>query len=279
MSQMNEHDRIAVMAYVDGELPPADAAAFDARLAREPALADAVARERALRTRLQSAYAPVLDEPMPASLLDLLAIPDAAAKAPPVHLAAMPPPPAAANEPLPAGASDAARAALPRAQRWGWPQFGAIAASLVLGVLFGARLSGGQHVPGGDTLALAVAPDGAITAQGALRTALEHDVGGTVLDPNARVGVGLSFRDHARQYCRTFTLDAESSGIACRQPEGWVVAHLEHGRNAPAGEQGGYRTAGSKLSPTLLQAIDAMREGDTLDAAAEKAAQANGWTR
>jgi len=275
MTSMNEHDRLAVMAYVDGELPAADADAFDARLAREPALADAVARERTLRASLQSAYAPVLDEPMPAGLLDLLAIPDAAAKAPPVHLVAAPA--AAANEALPAGASDAARAALPRAQRWGWPQFGAMAASLVLGVLFGARLIGAPHAAGGDTLALGVAPDGAITAQGGLRTALEQDVAGTVLDPNAKVGVGLTFRDHAKQYCRTFTLDGESAGIACRQSGGWVVAHLEHGRNARAGEQGGYRTAASPLSPTLLQAVDAMRDGDTLDAAGEASAKAAGW--
>lgn len=275
MSALNEHDRIAVMAYVDGEMPSEDIARFEPRLALEPALADAVARERALRTRLQSAYAPVLEEPLPAGLLDLLAIPDAAAKAAPLH--AVPGPAPAANEPLPSGANDAARAALPPSRRWAWPQFGAMAASLALGVLFGARLLAPQHATSGDTLALAVAPDGAITAQGALRSALEQDIAGTVLDPNAKVGVGLSFRDHARQYCRTFTLDSASSGIACRQADGWVVAHLEHGRNAREGEQGGYRTAASPLSPTLLQAIDAMRDGDTLDAADETAAKARGW--
>ena len=269
MSALDEHDRIAVMAYVDGEMPPEDVARFEPRLALEPALADAVARERALRARLQSAYAPVLDEPMPAGLLDLLAIPDAAAQAAPSHVAA--------NEPLPTGTNDAARAALPPARRWAWPQFGAMAASLVLGLLVGARLLAPHPAAGGDTLALAVAPDGAITAQGALRDALDQDIAGTVLDPNAKVGVGLTFRDHAKAYCRTFTLDSASSGIACRQADGWVVAHLEHGRNAREGEQGGYRTAASPLSPTLLQAIDAMREGDTLDAAAESAAKARGW--
>jgi len=269
---LTEQDRIAVMAYVDGELPPEDVAAFEPRLALEPALAQAVARERRLRASLQSAYAPVLDEPVPAGLLDLLAIPAAAPAAAPPHPLA-----AAANEPLPDGINDARRAALPHARRWAWPQFGAMAASLVLGVLLGTRALAPHPPAGGDTLALNVAPDGAITAQGALRDALEQDVAGTVLDPNAKVGVGLSFRDHARHYCRTFTLDSASSGIACKQPEGWVVAHLEHGRNAPAGEQGGYRTAASPLSPTLLQAIDAMRAGDTLDAAGEAAAKARGW--
>ncbi len=98
-------------------------------------------------------------------------------------------------------------------------------------------------------------------------------------DPNAKVGVGLTFRNHAGQYCRTFALDSASSGIACKQAEGWVVAQLEHATNARSGEAGGYRTAASPLSPTLLQAIDAMRDGDTLDAAAETAARARGWKR
>ena len=276
MSALNEDDRTAVMAYVDGELPPKDVVAFDARIALEPALAGAVARERALRARLQSAYAPVLDEPMPAGLLDLLAIPDAAAKTPPLHSVMQPAP--AANETLPTGVNDAHRATLPHARRWRWPEWGAMAACLVLGAVFGTRVPAPHPASGnGDTLALDVAPDGAITAQGALRNALEQDVAGTVLDPNAKVGVGLTFRDHAKQYCRTFTLDSSSSGIACKQSDGWVVAHLEHSRNAREGEAGGYRTASSSLSPTLLQAIDAMREGDTLDAPAENAAKARGW--
>ena len=116
MTALTEQDRIAVMAWVDGELPPAERAAFDARLAHEPALASAVARERTLRASLQSAYAPVLDEPVPAGLLDLLAMPDAAA----------------ANDPLPVGANDAHRAALAHARRWHWLEWGTMAASLVL---------------------------------------------------------------------------------------------------------------------------------------------------
>jgi hypothetical protein len=260
-TDLNDDDRLAAMACVDGELAPAALAAFEARLAHEPALAAAVARERRLRARLQSAYAASLDEPVPGALLDLLALP-----AP------------AANEALPAPISDASRARLPHADRWRWTQWSAIAAALVLGIALGT-FGPGTHSAGssGDALALNVAPDGAITAQGALRDALEQRIAGTVLDPNSKVGVGLSFRDHAKQYCRTFTLDSSSSGIACRQPEGWVVAHLEHGRNARAGEAGAYRTAASALSPTLLQAIDAMREGDTLDAPAETAARARHW--
>jgi len=260
MTPLNEHDRIAVMAYVDGELPPEDVALFEPRLALEPALAGAVARERALRARLHSAFAPV-DEPVPAALADLLGLPEATA----------------ANDPLPAGTNDTARATLPHARRWRWPEWATMAACLALGVVLGGRALAPHAAGGGDMLALNVAPDGAITAQGALRDALEQHVGGTVLDPNAKVGVGLTFRNHDRQYCRTFALDSASSGIACKQSEGWVVAQLEHGRNARAGEAGGYRTAASSLSPTLLTAIDAMRDGDTLDAAGEEAAKGKGW--
>lgn len=269
MSALNDHDRIAVMAYVDGELPPEDVLHFEPRLALEPALADAVARERALRARLQSAFTPV-DEPVPAGLLELLSPDHMIDDAPPVRVAA--------NQPLPAGANDAHRAALPHARRWRLPEWSAMAASLVLGVVFGAKLLAPHAGAGGaDTLALNVAPDGAITAQGALRDALEQRVGGTVLDPNAKVGVGLTFRNRAKEYCRTFALDGASSGIACKQPDGWVVAQLEHGKNAREGEAGGYRTAASPLRPALLAAIDAMREGDTLDAAAEESAKARGW--
>ena len=267
MSALNEDDRIAAMAWVDGELPPADRAAFEARLAREPALAQAVARERTLRASLQSAYAPELDEPVPAGLLDLLAMPE------PEPVAT----PAAANDAIAIGGNDAHRATLPHARRWAWPQLGAIAASLALGLLLGSRLLAPHSAAGGDTLALNVANDGSITAQGHLRDALEQRVAGTDLDPNSNVAVGLTFRNHAQQYCRTFTLDNASSGIACRQADGWVVADLERATSAPASAVGAYRTAGSAFSPTLLQAIDSMRDGDTLDAAGETAAKAKGW--
>jgi anti-sigma factor RsiW len=266
MSDLDDTDRLDAMAYVDGELAPADVAAFETRLAHEPALAGAVARERALRASLASAYSPELDEPVPAALLDLLAVPEPAVE------------PVAANDAVAVGANDAYRGALPHALRWRWAEWGAMAACLVLGVMLGARVLAPRAASGGDTLALGVAGDGAVVAQGALRDALEQHVAGIVLDPNSPVGVGLTFRNHAKEYCRTFTLDNASSGIACKQADGWVVANLEHApANAASGNAGAYRTAASPFSPALLQSIDAMRDGDTLDAAAEKAAQAKGW--
>jgi anti-sigma factor RsiW len=258
---MTDDDRVAVMTYVDGEMTPADAAAFDTRLAHEPALAAAVARERTLRLRLQGAFAPVLDEPVPAGLLALL---EGAGEAPAA--------PVAANEPLPAGRNDAPRAALPHARRWRWPEWGAMAACLVLGLVVGTRVLAPS---GGASLALA---GDALTAQGRLRDALEQRTGGGDQTADA-VAVGLSFRDHAHDYCRTFTLAGDGSGIACKRDGTWSVAQLSHDSAASAPAPGAYRTAASPFSPALLQAVDAMRDGDTLDAAAEAAAKARGWQR
>jgi hypothetical protein len=271
MNALTDNDRSAVMAYADGELPAVERTAFEARLAHEPALAAAVERERALRTRLQSAYAPVLDEPVPAPLLDLLAVPDAAPA----------PVPRAANDPVAIGANDAHRAQWPHAQRWRWSPWAAMAACLALGVLFGTRLATpGGGSAGGAALALATGADGTLTAQGPLRVALEQQVGGGGKGPSD-VAVGLSFRNRAQQYCRTFTLAGASSGIACKQDDGWVVARLAHDADAPAASTaqaaGSYRMAASPFSPALLQAVDALREGETLDAAGEAAARAKGW--
>jgi hypothetical protein len=272
MTTMTDDDRLAVMMYVDGEMPADERAGFDARLAQEPALAGAVTREQALRAKVDAAYAPVLGETIPGGLLDLLALPDPQPAATP----------AAANDAVSVGSNDAHRARLPHASRWSWPQWGAMAASLVLGVLLGARaLAPGAVSSGGTSVALATTDSGAITAQGALREALEQRIGGGGDKTASAVAVGLSFRNQASQYCRTFTLAGGSAGIACKQDDGWVVAHLEHATLAPTASAalaaGHYRLAASPFSPGLLQAVDDMREGETLDANAEAAARAKGW--
>ena len=148
--------------------------------------------------------------------------------------------------------------------------------------------------------ALAVDANGGLTAQGRLRDALEQRVAGAQADQDG-VAIGLSFRDRSQQYCRTFSLaDAlpesgaipSSDGIACKEAGQWRIANLERAPAAvvpPAAtsasssaqalgaEALGYRAAASAFSPTLLQAVDALRAGNTLDGAAETAAKAGGW--
>jgi len=64
---MNPDERL--IAYVDGELPAPDRAVFEAEMAADPALAARVAGHRRLSARISGAYAPVLDEPVPAQLI------------------------------------------------------------------------------------------------------------------------------------------------------------------------------------------------------------------
>lgn len=55
-------------AFADGELDPARAAEVAAAVAADPALADEVRAHRALRAQLAAHFAPIMEEPLPASL-------------------------------------------------------------------------------------------------------------------------------------------------------------------------------------------------------------------
>jgi len=99
---MERDERLA--AYVDGELDAADRVAFESELASDPELRRRVERQLTLRRRLQAAFQPVLDEPVPLQLT----------------LAAQP-----ANA---------------RARGWRAPHWAAMAACLAAGVLVGRGL-------------------------------------------------------------------------------------------------------------------------------------------
>ena len=61
-------DEERAMAYADGELDPVAAKRFERLLAQSPDLAEAVRKHRALRTRLESGFAPIAAEPLPAGM-------------------------------------------------------------------------------------------------------------------------------------------------------------------------------------------------------------------
>lgn len=62
-----------LVAYVDGELTPAERERFEAEMAADPTLAGEVARHQALAQRVSAAYAAVLDEAIPPQLLAVAA--------------------------------------------------------------------------------------------------------------------------------------------------------------------------------------------------------------
>jgi anti-sigma factor RsiW len=223
-----------LMAYADGELDPAERAAIEQAMRTDPAIAAAVARHRALRADVAAAFAGILDEPVPARLR----------------------PPA----PAPVVSLDAARE---KRRRWSWPEWGALAATLVVGVL------AGRMVPGSGP---AIAGNGnQVVAQGELASALDRQVGGGKADSAVKVGVSFAARDG--HYCRGFVMGT-SAGLACRAGGQWRIPVLAEAAPEAAG---GYRQAGSALPAAVLDAIDERIAGKPLDAAGEEAARARGW--
>lgn len=244
-----------LMAYVDGELDPPTRAAVDAAIASDPALARRVARQQALRQKLRAAFDGVLDEPVPDRLIVTARNAPAASPATKV------------TELVRARAEKSARLE----RRWSWPQWGAMAASLVLGVLLGQALLR----PPAD--APIVARNGRLVAQDALAEALSNQLAsGQPID--ARVALGLSFRSKSGEYCRTFVLREGQglAGLACREGDAWAVEIVAPGES-PGSAGTDYRMAGAELPLLVLQAVEQRIEGESLDASGEAAALERGW--
>jgi hypothetical protein len=232
-------------AYADGEVDAATRAALEAALATDPELAQRVAHQRALRARVRDAFTPVLDEPLPERLLASVRGDAPAARAGNVVPLRRPPP-----------------------ARWSWPQWGAMAASLVVGVLLGPvllRPSAPLETTGGRVL-----------ASGPLSRALSQQLA-SAQTPGAPVAIGVSFRARNGGYCRTFVLrEAQSlAGLACREGPAWQVVTLAQSEAPGAG--GGYAQAASALPPAVARTLDELIVGEPLDAAAETAARERGW--
>lgn len=249
---MNYSDEV-LMAYVDGELDAPTRAAIDTALedGADAELMQRVHEQRALREQISLAFDPVLDEPMPLRLL--AATRAAAGTAPPSNVVD-----------LHAGRGR---------QRWRWPEWGAMAASLAIGVVAGALLLRDSGLPTSPV----VADAGRLVAAGDLAAALNTRVAAEVRGGDA-VLLGVSFVAGSGEYCRSFALRHDgAAGLACRRGDAWQVDLLAHG--APATAPARYREAGVALPAAVLRAIDERIEGQALDAQAERAAVARGWQR
>jgi hypothetical protein len=242
-------------AFLAGTL--ADEARLDAiatAIEDDPALAEraeALASEDdpRLTAAVQSAFAPVLDAPVPERLTQIIAPPGAAV----VNLAE------ARAAALPAPAND-------NRGTWRWPQFGAMAASLALGVMIGGPLltGGGGNAP---------ATQGLVLASADLGTMLDTAPSGQKVDL-ASLGTGevvLTFRDTEGRLCRQFMLEGSggtSDALACAHGTAggdWQVEAYGR-RAAPAGEM---KLAGGDAAPAVVAAVDAMIGSDPVVGADE----------
>lgn len=240
-----------LMAYADGEADADTRRQIEAAIELDPTLAERVAKHRALRADLGAAFGGVLDEPVPSRLLD------AANSSPATKRSATV---------TDLSAARAAKSGDKKSQSWSWPEWTAIAASLLIGVLAGrSALQPAQSEMFATT-------SGGIVATGELSAALSDQLSGTAKDAN--VQIGLSFRAKGGDYCRSFAAGT-AAGFACREDAQWRVRALnEVGTHATSDE---YRMAGSELPPAILSAIDDVMEGEALDQEQEQAARERGW--
>ena len=259
-----------LMAYVDGELEESARAAVEAAMAEDPQIARRVVRHRALRERLQSAFEPALREPVPARLLE-------AARNSPAGSAAR----QRGNESSGKTARDRGgetrqgpgnviRLRARAERRWSLPQWVALAASLVIGILAG-RLA--FRTGGSDAISTR---NGRMMAGGLLADALTTQLASRqgAAQP---VRIGVSFKSKSGQYCRTFSMHAPAvAGLACRAPDGWRLQVLA-GAQEQGGPAGAYVQAASSTPPAVVAAVNQEISGEPLDARAETAARNRGW--
>ncbi|MGL3822918.1 anti-sigma factor family protein [Sphingopyxis sp. R3-92] len=227
-------DPETIAAFVDGELDDPTARRVERAAQNDGALSAEIARHRALKARLTAHYRPIANEAVPERLRMSLAVDDKV------------------------DMSLTDRRATRRA-RFGAIHWGAIAASLALGLTIGLR----PWLPVAD-----VATDqGALIAAGSLAKALDTQLASNQ-SGDAAVRIGLSFEDKSGRYCRSFE-SRSLAGIGCREGDRWELE-----RTLRAQSRGDYRQASSG---ELAAAAAAMIAREPLDGAAEQAARDAGW--
>jgi len=228
-------------AWLDGELDTSEAARVEAEVAADPRLWARAAEHRAMQQKLKGAFDTLLDAPVPAVIAD-----------------------AAGSRPA-AKVADIAEARRSRERRLrpSLVQWGAMAASLALGILVG-------------TMAPREHEAGPVTVQGSslyAASALGHQLDTQLASaPVGDIRIGMTFRDQGGAICRTFMTPA-STGLACRESSKWRVRGMF---GTPEGQSGDYRMAGG-MDPGLAGLVDTSMKGEPFDAAQERAAREHEW--
>lgn len=275
-----------LMAFADGELDAETRATIQAAISQDADLAQQVAQRvaqhQAMRNDVFAAFAPIVDEPVPARLRL------AAAQTTSTSASAAT---TTSNNVLQFNAAKNKDALKKPTSSWSWQQLGGLAAMLIVGVVVGkfgwqdgTSLSANLS-PNGGMLA---SVNGQVTAQGKLAQALTQQLASAPAT-DSTVKIGVSFLSKEGQFCRSFlaedgTQNPGFSGLACKQKTGndWQIAVLAQ-TDKPAtssgqtGQSGQYRQAAAEMPTAVLQAIDQRIADQALDAAAERAAQQRAW--
>lgn len=253
---MNISDE-TLMLYVDGELDAPTRAAVESAAAADLALAARVAALRGQSERLRRAYASTLEESVPERLRSVV-------------IPTVSPPQGTVVDLAP---RRAARSIRERLNRWAWPEWAAIAASLLLGAVV-MQLQA-YHNQGGQ---LRAAADG-LVAGPALARVLSSQLASTQ-ESDSVIRVGPSFQNRSGQLCRTFAARSVRpwSGLACFSEGDWRLGMTMENPGANGrGSPDRMRMAASEFPPEILRAAAEQMLGEPLDGAAERTARDRGW--
>lgn len=247
--------RETLMAFVDGELTPDEERRVAAELAKDPALNAYVAQQKELAAKLKSAFAPVLEEPIPARIERAVRETKIPSRPPASRLV------------------NSVRRFWDHAPRFGstWIPAGALAAGIVLGVVLAGSFDTGTDIG---------TKGGALVAQGELARVLTAELASEQApDTRSAARIGVSFESKDGAFCRSFETRAGArgavAGIACLEDGDWQIAALA---SAAPREPGEFSTASGDMPATVRSALNDMISGDPLNAEQERAARDQGWT-
>jgi hypothetical protein len=216
-------------AFVNGKLEGAERQRIEQAIARDRRIAQRVAKHRALRGGLDSAFNIILRQSTRAPR-------EAARKVTPgsaqiIDLARVRAERARAGRPRRA----------PRSSRF------AMVAALAVGLAAGGLLA---HLNAGG--ALTQYEGGSLSARGALARALNEQIVGQV-PASAKIRILSTYRMKTGNYCRSFTVASAQSlmGLACRSRDQWQLQSLLSGSPAAALPLELSKNASAVLSPAM----------------------------
>ena len=234
-----------ISAYLDGEMPDADARAFEAALESDPEVQAALEHFLATDETLKAAFP---QEALPEGYLERMGL-------------------GVEEQPSNVVSLAAHRERKSALARWRWPAVGALAASIAAALMVTAPWQASAPAGLAGSAAFQTAMNSAASAQA------------RPLEDGRTATPVLTFKDGAGRYCREYNISGPKdglSGIACRDDGRWAVeAEVKTGPSS-APEPGFQMAAGADTQP-LDATYSRLKASDPLGANAETALIAQGW--